>query len=58
LYLGVPAPWSSWWFTGKSSALQLGVSGDDGFVRRTWRSLSFMEKFLSRDDIEVIGNLT
>jgi hypothetical protein len=32
-------------------------SGDAGFVRGTWRALSFVEKLLSGDGIEVIENL-
>jgi hypothetical protein len=32
-------------------------SGDDGFVLGTWRPSSFIEKFISGDGIEVIGDL-
>jgi hypothetical protein len=32
-------------------------SGDDSFVRGTWRPTSFVEKLLSGDGIEVTGNL-
>jgi hypothetical protein len=32
-------------------------SDDDGFVRRTWRSPSFIEKLLSGDGIKVTGDL-
>jgi hypothetical protein len=32
-------------------------SGDDGFVRGTWRSPYFKKKLHSGDSIEVTGNL-
>jgi hypothetical protein len=32
-------------------------SGDDGFVRGTWRLPSFVEKLLSEDGIEITGDL-
>jgi hypothetical protein len=32
-------------------------SGDEGFVRGTWRPPSFMEKLLNGDGIEVTGDL-
>ncbi|RLM94223.1 hypothetical protein C2845_PM08G19200 [Panicum miliaceum] len=53
----MPAPWS---LGGSPASLRpsgLVWSGDDGFVRGTWRPPSFVEKLLSGDGIEVTGDL-
>ena len=47
--LGAPAPWSCEARRQRHRPSDLVWSGDDNFVRGTWRPPSFVEKLLSRN---------
>jgi hypothetical protein len=55
LYLRVPAPWSLGGSPARHRPSGLVCSGNDGFVRGTWRPPSFVEKIFSGDGIRWSG---